>query len=222
MNAGVPPHGPYGGPGGPGGPAPQQGGQQPLPPQQQGFPPQRQGFPSLPDHLHQPGRPQHPGNPQQAAPSGYPPVSRPPYGGPQQPPAAYAQQGVPGLVITTKYFPLSWMFAFCKPVIAVDGHESRGVWGPNPIPVGPGRHHVHVHVPYVFPSRTGPADLVVDVVPGRPTELQYKAPVWTFSAGSLGEGEQKYNGVGILVAVMAVPIALLVLMLLLMIVVAAA
>ncbi|KXO89427.1 hypothetical protein AXK60_17200 [Tsukamurella pseudospumae] len=117
---------------------------------------------------------------------------------------------------------MSWIFAFCKPAIAVDGHESRGVWGPNPIPVAPGRHHVHVHVPYIFPSRTGPADLVVDVAPGRTTELQYKAPLWTFSAGSLGEGEQKYNGVGILVAVMAVPIALLVLMLLLLIVVAAA
>ncbi|GAA1085472.1 hypothetical protein [Tsukamurella spumae] len=94
----------------------------------------------------------------------------------------------------------------------------------NQIPLAPGRHHVHVHVhvPYFFPASCGPADAVVDVAPGQPVSLQHKAPVWSFSAGSLGPGEQKYNGVGIVVAVMAVPFVMLFLLLLLMLIIAAA
>ena len=39
--------------------------------------------------------------------------------------------------------------------------------------------------------------------------MEYKAPLWAFSAGSLGAGPQKYNGVGITIAVMAIPFVLL-------------
>jgi hypothetical protein len=46
------------------------------------------------------------------------------------------------------------------------------------------------------------------VRPGQVTELEYNAPLWTFSAGSLGVGPQKYNGVGITIAVAAIPLAL--------------
>lgn len=105
---------------------------------------------------------------------------------------------------------------FCKPAIVVDGHETRGVWGPNSIPLTPGQHQVHVHVPYILPSKTGPAETTVNLAPGQTTALEYKAPVWTFSKGSLGEGEQKYNGVGILLGVMVVPFAILLILILVM------
>jgi hypothetical protein len=59
------------------------------------------------------------------------------------------------------------------------------------------------------------------VRPGLVAELEYKAPLWSFSAGALGVGPQKYNGVGITLAVVAVPFILLFLVILLMIAVAA-
>jgi hypothetical protein len=75
-------------------------------------------------------------------------------------------------------------------------------------PVQPGQHQLHAHVPYFLPPRIGPADATVDVAPGQVVELEYRAPLWSFSAGSLGAPPQKYNGaaimIGIAVAVLAV------------------
>lgn len=94
------------------------------------------------------------------------------------------------------------MFAFFKPNITIDGHQFPVTrWGANEIPMGPGQHHVHVHVPYLMPPKVGPADLGVSVAAGQATHLEYRAPVWMFSKGSLGQGPQSYNGMGALIAV---------------------
>lgn len=117
--------------------------------------------------------------------------------------------------MNTQFFPLSWFLFFVKPKIAVDGQEMRAAsWGRTHVPARPGQHHVAVHVPYFLPPKLGPADTTVDVRPGQPTELEYKAPVWAFSAGSLGVGPQKYNGVGIMIAVIAIPFVLVFLIIL--------
>jgi len=99
-----------------------------------------------------------------------------------------------------------------KPKLIVDGYEIPAVrWGRTVVPTLPGRHHVHVHVPYfAWPRRIGPADTDVDVNPGRLTELEYRRPAWRYSAGSLGAGPQRYNGVGIVVTLNVVIGALLV------------
>jgi hypothetical protein len=52
-------------------------------------------------------------------------------------------------------------------------------WGRTVVPAPPGQYHVHVHAPYLLPSRVGPADITVNVAPGHLVELEYKAPVWT-------------------------------------------
>ncbi|MDT5397616.1 MAG: hypothetical protein QOK33_847 [Mycobacterium sp.] len=104
-----------------------------------------------------------------------------------------------------------------KPKIFVDGHESPpAAWGRTVLPARPGQHQVHVYTPYFLPSRVGPADATADVRPGQVTELEYKAPLWSFSPGSLGVGPQKYNGVGITIAVIAIPFAIMIFFLLLM------
>ncbi len=101
------------------------------------------------------------------------------------------------------------MLFFFKPKIAVDGQEMPVAgWGRTVLPARPGQHQVHVHVPYFLPSRMGPADATADVRPGQVAELEYKAPMWAFSAGSLGVGPQKYNGVGITIALVAIPFVL--------------
>ena len=51
------------------------------------------------------------------------------------------------------------------------------------LPLAPGQYHVHVHTPYFFPQRVGPADYAAIVYPGQFVELEYKAPLFTFSRG---------------------------------------
>jgi hypothetical protein len=68
-------------------------------------------------------------------------------------------------------------------------------------------YHLHAYLPYWLPSRAGPADNTVAVVPGQLVELEYKAPLFTFSRGSLGPPPQRYTGVA---ATIAVVVALLI------------
>ena len=126
-------------------------------------------------------------------------------------PAQQGQSSWPaeGVVITTQFMPLSFMLALFKPKLLIDGYEGPPLsWGRNVVPVRPGQHRVHVHVPYWLPAQIGPADTLVDVYPGRWVELEYKAPVWGFSPGSLGAPPQSYNGVGVTVALMVILLAL--------------
>jgi hypothetical protein len=74
------------------------------------------------------------------------------------------------------------------------------------VPVWPGQYLVHVFTPYFFPSRVGPADITVGVHPGQLIELQYRAPLWTFSRGSLGSLPQRYNGLIAMLVVIAVAV----------------
>ncbi|MGH3389635.1 MAG: hypothetical protein ACRDOO_12245 [Actinomadura sp.] len=183
----------------------QQGGQPGYPAAyQQGQPgfPGQQGFPGQPGG----GQQMYPGG-QQTYPSG--PQGHPgaPMGG-QQP---YQQGPPPGqaqFVLDLKYFPLAFIFMLIKPKIVINGHEVPAQWGRNVIPVPPGHHHVHVHVPYFLPSQVGPADVQVPLQQGQTAELEYRAPVFAFARGAMGYGPQQWNGVGITIAVMVLPIAL--------------
>ena len=163
--------------------------QQYAPPQHYAPPPQQYG----PPHQYSPA-PQYSQAPAQQQPPQY---GQQPYGQPSE-----------GIAVTTQFFPLAWVFFFVKPKIFVDGHEAPPApWGRTVVAAGPGQHHVHVFTPYFLPPRLGPADAVVDVPSGQVVELEYKAPLWSFSPGSLGQGPQKYNGVAITIAIAAVPLA---------------
>jgi hypothetical protein len=121
----------------------------------------------------------------------YPPQYPPPYqgGGAGPDPNAAA------IAITTKWFPLAFILALFKPYIAVDGQQyPQQGWGRTIIPVPPGQHHVHVHVPYWLPPKLGPADLPVVLSPGQTLELEYRAPSFAFSPGALGNPPQPWNG----------------------------
>jgi hypothetical protein len=191
----------------PQGPQPYRHNQPPPPPQYrqpQGPPPQHRYPPPPPPQQY---RPQPPPPPQQYQPP--PNYARPP--APQQPQSHGQPYGQPGegIAVNTQFFPLAWLLFFFKPKIAVDGQEMPVAgWGRTVLPARPGQHQVHVHVPYFLPSRMGPADATADVRPGQVAELEYKAPMWAFSAGSLGVGPQKYNGVGITIALVAIPFVL--------------
>ena len=181
----------------------------PPPPPQQYRPPPPQQYRPQPPPPQQHYRP----------PAQYAQPPAPQYPGQQSNP--YGQPGA-GIMVNTQFFPLAWVLFFVKPKIAVDGQEIPvSGWGRTHLPARPGQHHVHVHVPYFLPPKLGPADATADVRPGQVAELEYKAPLWSFSAGSLGVGQQKYNGVGITLAIVAIPFVLLFLVILLTIVMAA-
>ena len=116
-----------------------------------------------------------------------------------------------GIAVDAKYSPWVWGFVFLRPKILVNNAAVPGKWGRTVLPAYPGRYHVHVHVPYIVPPRLGSADTIVDVYPGQITELEYRAPLWSFSRGSLGVGPQPYNGgrAVLVVAVAAFVIGLL-------------
>jgi hypothetical protein len=205
----------------PQGPQPYRHNQPPPPPQYRPPPPP-------PQHRYpQPPPPQQfrPGPPPPPPQHGQPPP--PQYGRPAAPqhpgqqPNPYGAPGE-GIVVNTQFFPLAWLLFFFKPKISVDGQEAPvSGWGRTHIPARPGQHHVHVYVPYFLPSKLGRADATADVRPGQVAELEYKAPLWSFSPGALGVGPQKYNGVGITLAIVAIPFILMFLVILLTIVVAA-
>lgn len=181
-----------------------------------------------PAHGHAPGAPQY-GPAPVAAPYAPPPGGPQSYGGHPQhgagPQPAPVPAPAPGLgpgqgqgtgqvVIDIKHHPLALAFHLMTPMITINGQPSSGRWGRNALPLPPGRHHVHIHLPYILPSRIGAAALTVPVQAGQSVELEYRAPMWAFSPGAFGPPPQPWNGMAALLLVVAIPFGLLFLMLL--------
>jgi hypothetical protein len=113
------------------------------------------------------------------------------------------------VAVTTRYAPLAFMLGLFKPVVAIDGRPVQSAWGRTVVPVPPGQHHVHAHVPYLLPPRVGPADTVVTVHPGQVVEVEYRAPMIAFIGGSIGPAPQKYRGMPAVIALLAVSLVLM-------------
>jgi hypothetical protein len=128
----------------------------------------------------------------------YPPAGGGGYGG-----------GGDGIALTAKFFPLAFILLFFKPFVTINGQQYQVAWNQRtPIQLPPGQYSVHVHTPYLGIFDIGKADLAVNVGGGQPVELEYRAPLFMFSAGSLGTPPQKYNGVLPTVLLMVVPLAI--------------
>lgn len=180
-----------------------------------GYRPQGPG--GQPGHGPVPGAPQGYGQPPRPAYQPGPAPQTPQQAAYQQPPQ---QQGAPGgaqgLSLNTMFFPLAWIFFLIKPKIEIDGHQyPNAVWGVNNIPLPPGQHHVHVHAPYLIPTKVGPVDTTINVAPNQVVQLEYKLPVFIFSQGAIGPSPQPYNGVGAAVALFVIPFVLVFLLILL-------
>ncbi|MEV0900414.1 hypothetical protein [Actinoplanes sp. NPDC049802] len=108
------------------------------------------------------------------------------------------------IAVTMRYFPLAFLMQLFRPVLLIDGYPVEAGWRhPVVVPVTPGQHHVHVHVPYLLPRRIGKADLIVLAQPGETVDLEYRAPVVVFADGALGSPPQRYRGMGAMVALLA-------------------
>ncbi|MFG1682961.1 hypothetical protein ACGFNP_22540 [Nonomuraea sp. NPDC049269] len=145
----------------------------------------------------------------------HPPAPHTPW---SQPPRPVPSGARAHLVIDVKRHWLGALLALITPKIILNGHVMLGRWGRNTIPLPPGQHHLHVHLPYFLPARIGPADLTIWLQPGMALELEYRAPLWAYSRGALGTAPQPWNGKGCMITLLAIPAATLVLLLILIVV----
>jgi hypothetical protein len=123
----------------------------------------------------------------------------------------YPPQGNEGgaIALTLKYHPVAFLMGLFKPRVEINGHQIQGAWNRTVLPVQPGQYHVHVHVPYLIPSRIGVADLNVQVLPGQTVELEYRAPMIAFMAGAMGAPPQKYPGMVASIVLLVVSLVVL-------------
>ena len=111
---------------------------------------------------------------------------------------------------------MSFQFAAVNPALTLNGWPvPTSFWGRNVVPVPPGEYQLHLHTPYFFPKKLGPADYRAVLQPGQWIELEYKAPLWNFSKGSLGPPPQGYKGVAPTVALIGGCVVLVALMMIL-------
>ncbi len=112
------------------------------------------------------------------------------------------------IAVTMRYAPLAVVLGLFTPVLEIDGKNVPASWGRVTTPVALGEHHVHVHVPYLLPARIGAAETTVVALPGRTTELEYRAPLLAFLRGALGPPPQKYPGLALAVVLLIVAMVL--------------
>lgn len=125
---------------------------------------------------------------------------------PQQPPGDATASAI---AVTLKYHWMAFLLGLFKPRLHINGQQVANAWGRQVIPVPPGQYHVNVYVPYLLPTRIGPADLGVNVYPGQTVELEYRAPTINFMKGALGTPPQKYPGMTATIVLMVVALLFL-------------
>ena len=125
----------------------------------------------------------------------------------QQP--QYGQQPQSAIAVTTKYHWMTFVLGLTKPFVAINGHRVPAAWGRTVIPVPPGQHGVHVHVPYILPPQIGVAETHVPVQAGQVVEVEYRAPAIGWLGGSIGPAPQQHRGMAAAIALTVVPLLLL-------------
>lgn len=96
------------------------------------------------------------------------------------------------------------------PTVLVNGHRLSSRFGTMDVPVWAGRNRVDVHAQWM--RRYGEASLEFDVAPGQAVPVFYAMPWHQFTHGSMGFEKQKRRGLGVLLAIVAVPIAIVALL----------
>ncbi|BCY07510.1 hypothetical protein [Actinoplanes sp. L3-i22] len=117
-------------------------------------------------------------------------------------------EGGATIAVTMRYAPLAFVLGLFTPVLEIDGKDVPAGWSRVTTPVAFGEHHVHVHIPYLLPSRIGAAETTVVALPGRTAELEYRAPMLAFLRGALGPPPQKYPGLVLAVVLFVVAVVL--------------
>jgi hypothetical protein len=87
------------------------------------------------------------------------------------------------------------------PTVTMNGYPVAASYGPNVVPVHPGRIRVEASCQWL--RRYGEAALDIDVAPGQTVPVFYASPYHQFTAGRMGHEKQPRPGVGGLVVLIA-------------------
>ena len=115
------------------------------------------------------------------------------------------------LVVDCAHAPGAFLMTATGPNIEVDGGDPIvAQWGPWPVELPAGKHHVRVATRY--PGGKSPAELTVDVPAGGEVRVFYRTPAAIWMPGSIGLTPQRTRGVGAMVVLVLLVIVLAVLL----------
>jgi hypothetical protein len=90
-----------------------------------------------------------------------------------------------GIQVRTRIFPLAFILLLFKTNVVIDGVPFVQPWGSFFYSVAPGRHEVRVSFRYIVSRTMGENTIVVDVAPGKTTQVQYRSPILVFLRGPI-------------------------------------
>ena len=94
-------------------------------------------------------------------------------------------KSVTGIVVTTNYNPLAFVFALCTPIIEIDGEPYRTKWGHNFFDRPPGKYNVKVYCKYLFYSQCGANDMTINLDANEVIKIKFNMPLTVFSRGDI-------------------------------------
>lgn len=90
-----------------------------------------------------------------------------------------------GIIVKTRFFPLSWFLLFCRPIIEIDGVRHLSRWGSSYYGLAPGMHQVRIYFSYFWMPECGINQLVVHLSKGQVRKINYDMPPWILAPGSI-------------------------------------
>ncbi len=104
---------------------------------------------------------------------------------PENQPATETLKSVTGIVVTTNYNPLAFVFALCTPIIEIDGEPYRTKWGHNFFDRPPGKYNVKVYCKYLFYRQCGANDMSINLDANEVIKIKFDMPLTVFSRGDI-------------------------------------
>jgi hypothetical protein len=95
-----------------------------------------------------------------------------------------------------------------QPRAELNGHPVNLRWGPNTIAAPPGRHHIAIHMPWMW--KFGRAEITVDNTAGPAPTVYYAMPWVNFGQGAIGLQPVSSPGLVTFLLVLVLPILLIV------------
>ena len=90
--------------------------------------------------------------------------------------ASETLKSVTGIVVTTSYNPLTFLFSLCTPIIEIDGEPYRTKWGYNFFDRPPGKYNVKVYCELFFNSQLGANDMTINLEANEVVKIKFSMP----------------------------------------------
>ena len=104
---------------------------------------------------------------------------------PKNQPASETLKSVTGIVVTTSYNPLTFLFSLCTPIIEIDGEPYRTKWGYNFFDRPPGKYNVKVYCKYLFYKQCGANDMTINLEANEVVKIKFSMPLTVLSRGDI-------------------------------------